>query len=579
MSHEAAKVFARREGLVQDVYVDLGDTVAEGQVLATLLPRGVEGESAAMIAQKSAELAKAQANYQNVLAIEQQSIISAQAALQEKEAQLAAALNTKETTESLAATNVNTSSNVAEASLADAEQNVKVAEQNVETIEANLAIARENAESRVSEQQIAATEANEQIELAVRHARQTAEQVVFDQDSSADVIQERDIPYNYGFRDQQSRVDFVLSLAQLRNSDDDLESAAKIDLAETMLTELNTMLENSTPGNNLTQAELDTKIQTIHSAEDKLAAAREKARLAANGNQTTETATEQSIIRLEGQLAAAKEQLLSAEKRVQLIRSQTEQAVETAKQNQQVIASNEDANISVLSEQIRIAKENVDAVRAAQKRNTDAARNTLNVLNAAFSAELATSGHIEITSPFAGQITKRNIEVGEMAAMQQAAFELIEVDSSLAEKTPTTIHFGVPENYGEEIVIGDEIMFKPVDAKGANTWLGATVTRSSASVDPQTRLYEVQAEPLEQIALAHNTTVRVKLITEHQPIFKVKSSLVKRENGENLLWILQGDSPEQIGVHVLSEDGEWAHVTGNITAETNIITNPHLAIE
>lgn len=54
-SNEAANIYARRQGIVKDVFVDIGDTVTEGQIVAILLPRGVEGESAADIQEKRAK--------------------------------------------------------------------------------------------------------------------------------------------------------------------------------------------------------------------------------------------------------------------------------------------------------------------------------------------------------------------------------------------------------------------------------------------------------------------------------------------------------------------------------------------
>ena len=53
LSHETANIYPRRDGIVEDVYVDIGDTVTKGQVVALLLSKGVEGQSAAAIAEKT----------------------------------------------------------------------------------------------------------------------------------------------------------------------------------------------------------------------------------------------------------------------------------------------------------------------------------------------------------------------------------------------------------------------------------------------------------------------------------------------------------------------------------------------
>lgn len=59
ISNESAMIYPRREGIVKDIYVDIGDTVEAGEVIGTLFPRGVEGQADAVIyeAQKKRDLA------------------------------------------------------------------------------------------------------------------------------------------------------------------------------------------------------------------------------------------------------------------------------------------------------------------------------------------------------------------------------------------------------------------------------------------------------------------------------------------------------------------------------------------
>ena len=49
VSNESAMIYPRREGIVKDIYVDIGDTVQAGEVIGTLFPRGVEGQADAII--------------------------------------------------------------------------------------------------------------------------------------------------------------------------------------------------------------------------------------------------------------------------------------------------------------------------------------------------------------------------------------------------------------------------------------------------------------------------------------------------------------------------------------------------
>lgn len=61
ISNESAMIYPRREGIVKDIYVDIGDTVQAGEVIGTLFPRGVEGQADAIVfeAQKKSDLTEA----------------------------------------------------------------------------------------------------------------------------------------------------------------------------------------------------------------------------------------------------------------------------------------------------------------------------------------------------------------------------------------------------------------------------------------------------------------------------------------------------------------------------------------
>jgi len=359
-----------------------------------------------------------------------------------------------------------------------------------------------------------------------------------------------------------------------------------------MLSYLNTILAGSISGSHLTQSDIDSKIQTVHSAEDKLALAKEKYRLSQNSKETVYTEQEKEITRLEGLVAQNKESLKSAESRLALIDSQSDQSSQKAKSEEDTVIATESEKIKSIKEQIEVARENVNVVKAAQKRNVDAAKNLLDVANAALSTELSKSGHIEIVSPFTGTVVRRNVAVGDVIGVEKAAFELVEVSSELSEEAQTTIHFGIPEHLAKNILPGTKVEVSLFQGTLSNVWKEAVITRRSEVVDSQTRLVEAQAELVENITLPHNATVRVRLITSDPPIWKVRSSMVKREEGKNFLWVLsssahkepsseKNDSPQEevsgatkIPVEVFSEDGEWAHVIGDISETTEILLSP-----
>lgn len=60
-SNQFAVISPRRAGIIQDLLVDIGDEVSKGQVIGSMLPEGVEGQSSAAINEASSRLQKARA--------------------------------------------------------------------------------------------------------------------------------------------------------------------------------------------------------------------------------------------------------------------------------------------------------------------------------------------------------------------------------------------------------------------------------------------------------------------------------------------------------------------------------------
>ncbi|KKW44396.1 MAG: hypothetical protein UY90_C0011G0001, partial [Candidatus Peregrinibacteria bacterium GW2011_GWA2_54_9] len=88
LSHETANIYSRRDGIVEDVLVDIGDKVRKDQVVALLLPQGVEGQSAAMIGEKNAMKSQAEAEFRKSQVVADETLISARQEIQEMETEL-----------------------------------------------------------------------------------------------------------------------------------------------------------------------------------------------------------------------------------------------------------------------------------------------------------------------------------------------------------------------------------------------------------------------------------------------------------------------------------------------------------
>jgi len=87
-SNTFAMIHPRREGLIKDILVDVGDEIQVGQTLAFLFPPGVEGQSSSQIAKAKAELVAAEQALANATSVAQESIAVAQTQLTQAQTKL-----------------------------------------------------------------------------------------------------------------------------------------------------------------------------------------------------------------------------------------------------------------------------------------------------------------------------------------------------------------------------------------------------------------------------------------------------------------------------------------------------------
>jgi hypothetical protein len=154
------------------------------------------------------------------------------------------------------------------------------------------------------------------------------------------------------------------------------------------------------------------------------------------------------------------------------------------------------------------------------------------------------------------------------------AFELVDVPTSLAKAAKTEIKFGLPEHLQASVDIDSSITFLiPGDDE---TKYEAIVTRKSPQVDMETHTITIQAKLSDDISLPHHSSVRIRIDEHGEPVYRVPSYAVKREAEGNMLWILDKETsePTQKSITVIAEDGEFAEISGEITADMFVILDP-----
>ncbi len=512
LSHETANIYPRRDGIVEDIYVDIGDTIKKNQVVALLLPKGVEGQSAAMIAEKAARKKQAESDLSTTEQVAEETIINTRQKINEKETELM---------------------------VAKREQEALI--QKFAESEANIAQMREQAFT------------------SVQNARQLIEWITLGSNTRNGIdMRDGDVLRNLGIHDSSnaSRYDIVYRFNSLYAAEQEYASASDsqkpaiidrlLPLALDALSTTNTLLQytpTQPSGNGINQlshAQLTDRLSKVVSAQDMIYKAKEKLEDARLSFQT----------------------LTSGEP--ELYRAYRSGNHEGANSNK----------VRMLEEQIRTAHNSLALTEANQEQMVEMKRRQVDIAAAMLQSEYATSGNRQVLSPFSGIVSKRFIDVGQIVMPSMSAFELTDVPTSLAKRAKTEIQFGLPEQFIGALDIGDSVSF--FLQTDETTPYSAEITRKSPQVDTQTHTITVQAKVPDDLSLPHGSSIRVRLIDEKKPVFRIPSSAVKREAERNYVWILDPETqkPMQSVVSVIAEDGEFAEVTGAITAESSVILDP-----
>lgn len=503
LSHETANIYPRRDGIVEDIYVDIGDTVQKGQVVALLLPKGVEGQSAALIAEKRARKTQAETDASTAEHVANETLISERQKIVEKETQLL------------------------------------IAQREQESLLEKFSEAEDNIAQK-----------REQALNAVQQARQLVEWITLGTSSrSGTGIDDADILSNLGIQDSgnAARYDIVYRYNTLTAAE---RESASVDqlllLALDALNATNTLLQytpTQPSANGITQLshmQLSDRLNKVVSAQDMLYKAKEHLEDARSNFEA---------------LAASEPEVYTA------YRTGSTEGMQSNK-------------VRMLEEQIRTANNTLALTAANQEQVVALKKRQVDIAAAMLQSEYAQSGHRQIQSPFTGVVSKRFIDVGQIVMPSMAAFELTGVPTSLAKKAKTEIQFGLPEQLLSALSVGDSVsFFLQTDETQQFT---AEVTRKSPQVDMTTHTVTVQAKVPDDLSLPHQASVRIRIMDEKTPVFRIPSAAVKRKEEQNYIWVRspESETPLKRTVSVRAEDGEFAEVTGDITEDTLVILDP-----
>lgn len=538
-SYESGKIYTRADGLVDDIYVEVGDKVKAGQALASLLPHGVEGEAQAMIAEKLAMRDKAKIDYETALKLAQVSQNSTKI-------------------------NVDTTKVREEANVALSQQNIATVKTTLENTKKLLEQTLKLKEAKVSEAQ---NEVNQLISQAVISANDVFQLIKNSITQNISTNEDGSISINYlsnifGAKDADSRTAFIASFnvavsekarfESLEKDSLEIEVTDYLTLVDDLLQNAEAMLNASIIGTAGMNIEED--LMELHDAQEALAMAKEKLTAAVAAKNVVVYEQENMITELENTIKEQEAMLKISEEELKL--AQSELGLNSG------LVENEKAEKSI--------EKDADVARMEAE---------LKIAEAALALELIRSGHNVISAPYDGVIAQKLIKVGDTVMNDGPAFEIVGINSFLAKSKPAVVKFGAPENLFELINEGDDVEVV-IPGKESQVYK-AVITGKSSLIDPASRVFTLVASFKddafkEGFSFADNSNVRVRVVTEKDPAWQVPSRAVKRIDGDNYLWILDEEkNPKKIQIELLAEDGEFADIrAAGLTADSKIIIDP-----
>ncbi|PIR52624.1 hypothetical protein COU76_05470, partial [Candidatus Peregrinibacteria bacterium CG10_big_fil_rev_8_21_14_0_10_49_10] len=366
LSHETANIYPRRDGIVEDIYVDIGDTIQKNQVVALFLPKGVEGQSAAMIAEKQARKSQAKSNLITAEQVAKETIINARQKINEKETTLL------------------------------------VAEREQEGILQTFA----ESEANVAQMQ-------NQAFTVIQNARQLVEWVLLGSNSrTREYIEEYEVLDNIGQLNASTipRVVVVEIFNAVLNNESAYYSAAskdqKADIINALFVQMEDLLRQML-GLLQTTASAPSSKTVDHYSYDELNDRIEK------------------VIDAQNDVLKAQEKIEDAQNSFDtLIASELELYQAYRGGN---ISGKMSNKVRTIKTEIQTAHNSLALTEANQEQMVERQRTQISIADAMLQSEYAQSGHRQIRSPFAGTISKRFIDVGQIVMPSMPAFELTNV--------------------------------------------------------------------------------------------------------------------------------------------------------
>jgi RND family efflux transporter MFP subunit len=173
-----------------------------------------------------------------------------------------------------------------------------------------------------------------------------------------------------------------------------------------------------------------------------------------------------------------------------------------------------------------------------------------------------------VTAPFAGIVTKRNIDVGDLIDMSgKALFTLSQTD-------PLRVYVSVPQSYASLVKVGQPVVVTQVELRDQQ--FKGQVTRSAGAIDTATRTMQIEVSlPNKDGALLPGAYVQVALPLAASNVLTVPSNALLFRGEGTRVAVVDGQGKVALRPVTLGRNtGNLVEITGGLQATDRVVLNP-----
>jgi len=175
-----------------------------------------------------------------------------------------------------------------------------------------------------------------------------------------------------------------------------------------------------------------------------------------------------------------------------------------------------------------------------------------------------------VTAPFAGTITVRNTDIGQLVAAD-SGMELF----TLAQTDPLRVYVRVPQQYAQAILPGQkaQLVFREIAGK----IFTATVTRTAGAVDPVSRTLQVELQvpnPHGEILAGSYAQVSFNEAADNHVLTLSDNALIFRAEGMQIAVVDAAGIVHLRSVTLGRDFGNTVEVLSGLHASDRVVNNP-----